>query len=426
MKEKFLQYIWKMKAFGLSDLKTTDGEIVSIYYNGEHNSNAGPDFLNAKIKIGDTIWAGNIEIHLKTSQWHLHKHSENKSFDNVILHVVLEHDSNENNIPVLELRKYIKGSLIVRYETLMKTSNNIPCEKHIFQIEKIIIKQQLDRMIAERIEIKAMRFEQRLSVNKNDWEQTCYQLLARNFGTYINADPFERVATGTPFQIIRKLGGNIFQIEALLFGQAGFLDASLKELYPHQLGSEYAFLRKKYRLDPIQKSEWKFLRLRPANFPTIKMSQFANFVAQHENLFQTILQLPTYKAYQEFFQCDASAFWKEHYSFKKSSKVKSVALGRATIDLLIINTVAPLIFLYGIKTGEQLYIDKAINLLEQIPAEKNAEMRTWQALGLKILSASESQALFQLKKEYCSHKRCLECAIGNAIINNPVSSENNF
>ncbi|MBC8047403.1 MAG: DUF2851 family protein, partial [Fimbriimonadaceae bacterium] len=298
----------------------------------------------------------------------------------------------------------------------MHTASWIPCEKSIRQVNEIVIKNQLSRMLAERLEEKALKYEQRLLINKNDWEETCYQLIARSFGTNVNADPFERVAQNLSFNTIRKHINNPMQIEALLFGQAGFLQSTFKEIYPHQLQSEYVYLQKKYQLEPIRKLEWKFLRLRPANFPTIRLSQFANFISQHDRIFQKILETKTYKQLQKLFCAEASAYWKEHYSFKKASSVKSAALGKNTIDLLLINTVAPLIYLYGQKTGNQKHIVHAIDMLENVAAEKNNITKGWNNLGIKTKSAAETQALLYLKKEYCTQKRCLECAVGNAVL----------
>jgi hypothetical protein len=421
MTEAFLHYIWKMKLFSVTDLKTTEGENILILNCGEQNIHAGPDFANAKIKIGNTTWAGNVEIHIKSSDWKQHKHEHDDAYKNVILHVVYEKDEDALQIPALELKKNIPANIYRQYTYLMQTASWIPCEKTIKQIPEITLKTHLSRMLAERLEEKALRFEQRLAANKNDWEETTYQLLARSFGTNVNAEPFERLAQSTSFNTLRKHINNAQQIEALLFGQAGFLQASFKEIYPHQLQSEYVFLQKKYQLEPVRKLEWKFLRLRPANFPTIRLSQFANFISQHDRIFQNILETKNYKQLQKLFSCEASSYWKEHYSFKKASPVKSTVLGTSTIDLLMINTVAPLLYLFGQKTGNQKCIMQATDILENIASEKNALITRWNKLGIQSKSAADSQALLYLKKEYCTHKRCLECAIGNAILQNKIS-----
>lgn len=420
MTEAFLHYIWKMKLFTTPFLKTTDGDNIHILNSGEHNMHAGPDFLHAKIKIGDTLWAGNVEVHIKSADWKQHKHHHDEAYKNVILHVVYEKSDDALQVPALELKNIIPAHIYKQYNYLMQSSNWIPCEKSISQVERILVKSHISRMLAEKLEEKALRFEQRLEKNKNDWEETCYQMLARNFGTSVNAEPFERLAQNTSFTILRKHIQNVQQIEALLFGQAGFLQAGFKEIYPHQLQSEYVFLQKKYAIEPIKKLEWKFLRLRPANFPTIRLSQFANFISKHDRIFQTLLETKNILQLRKFFSCEASAYWKEHYSFKKASPVKSTALGKSTINLLVINTVAPLLYLYGKRTGTQSYITQATDMLENIAAEKNSITAQWNKLGIETKSAADSQALIFLKKEYCSQKRCLECAIGNAVLQNKI------
>jgi hypothetical protein len=421
MTEAFLHYIWKMKLFSAVDLHTTDGDALIIISGGEQNMHAGPDFTNAKIKIGNTIWAGNVEIHVRSSDWKLHKHQLDDAYKNVILHVVYENEEIQPDIPTLELKSRIQESLYTRYNAMLLSTSWIPCDKHIKMVPAITVHTQLARMLADRLAEKAVRLEQRLLLNKNDWEETSYQLLARSFGTNVNADPFERLAQSLPFNLLRKHLNNPLQVEALLFGQAGFLQSSFKELYPHQLQSEYKHLQKKYSLIPVQKMEWKFLRLRPANFPTIRLSQFASFLTKHDRIFQGILDAATYKNLQVFFASEASAYWKEHYSFKKASQVRHASTGKTMINLIMINTIAPLMYLYGHKTGSQQYITRAIDLLEEIPPEKNHILASWNNLGLHASSAADSQALLYLKKEYCTNKKCLDCAIGNTILKDNFS-----
>lgn len=416
MNEAFIQYIWKMKLFNHSALKTTEGDNILIINSGIHNFHSGPDFTNARIKIGDTTWAGNVEIHIKTSDWKNHHHPRDRAYDNVILHVVYEHDDAENKLPTLILKDLIDGELISVYNFMMQTSAWIPCEKNIRSIPEIIIKDQLTRLLTERIEKKALDFEQRLYLNKNDWEETCYQLIARNLGTNINADPFERVARSLPYKTILKHNNNPMQIEALLFGQAGFLEGNFREIYPHQLQAEYKFLKKKYDLEGIRPLEWKFLRMRPANFPTIRMSQFANFVAKNDKIFSKIIDLTDPKKIKKLFEVQAADYWKEHYHFKKSVSVKSTTLGNDMINLILINTIVPLLFLFGKSNGDDQFIIRAVDLLENLDAENNAIIRNWGNIGIKPKHAGESQGLLELKNNYCSNKRCLECALGHKIL----------
>lgn len=416
MQEDFLHYVWKMKLFSMSVLETTEGESILIYSTGDHSEHSGPDFTNAKIKIGDTVWAGNVEIHINSSDWQAHQHDNDRAYDNVILHVVFNHDKMVGDFPTLELKNIIPEELIHKYAFMMQTAAWIPCEKSINQVTEIIIRGWLSRLLTERIESKALKFEQRLMLNKNNWEETCYQLIARNFGSHVNADPFERVTRSLPFNLIRKHINQPMQVEALLFGQAGFLEANFRELYPHQLQAEYKFLQKKYALEPIRTLEWKFLRMRPANFPTIRMSQFANFISQHDILFSKILESNHLNEIRKLFNASAGAYWKEHYHFKKSAPVKSTHIGKSTIDLIIMNTIAPLMYLYGKQTGEMQYVQKSINLIEQLPPEKNNILDSWQKLNVKALHAGESQALMELKENYCNLKRCLDCNIGHQVL----------
>ena len=416
MNEAFLQFIWKMKLFTTTGIYTTDGEPITLIHNGDHNTHSGPDFTNARIKIGDTTWAGNVEIHIRSSEWHEHKHSSDRAYDNVILHAVYLHDDTSSRIPTLELKDLINADLIHQYKFMMQTAAWIPCEKSIHLVDEIIIKQQLNRLLTERLEQKALHVENRFIVNNNDWEETCYQLIARSFGTNINADPFEGVARSLPYKIILKHLNQPKQIEALLFGQAGFLESNFRELYPHQLQAEYKFLKTKYQLDGIRPLEWKFLRMRPANFPTIRMSQLASFLASHNRLFSSIINAQDSLAIKKLFQAEASAYWKEHYHFKKAASVKSATLGKDTIDLILINTIAPLLFLYGKKTGNEQFCIQAVDLLEHLEPENNTIIRKWVSLGISAKHAGDSQALIELKKHYCSNKRCLECSVGFGIL----------
>ncbi len=418
MQEDFLHYIWKMKLFSMSVLETTEGENIIIYNTGEHSQHAGPDFTNAKIKIGDTIWAGNVEIHINSSDWRLHNHQDDRAYDNVILHVVYNHDKQIGELPTLELKNIIPEDLIRRYKFMMQTAAWIPCERSIQNVASITVKSWLTRLLAERIEAKALKFEQRLMLNKNNWEETCYQLIARSFGSNVNADPFERVSRSLPYNLIRKHFNQPMQIEALLFGQAGFLEGNFREVYPHQLQAEYKFLRTKYQLEAIRPLEWKFLRMRPANFPTLRMSQFANFIARHDILFSKILDAQTNVEIRNLFHVSASPYWKEHYHFKKAAPVKSTAIGKATIELLLINTISPLLYLYGKQNSEPIFIQRAIDLIENMPAEKNAVISNWIRLGIHPAHAGDSQALLELKENYCGLKRCLDCGIGHQILKN--------
>lgn len=416
MQEAFIQFAWKMQVFTASTLTTTEGEPISVIYRGDWNTNSGPDFLHARIKIGDTLWVGNVEIHVKSSAWLSHKHHTDRSYDNVILHVVYEHDMPHSDIPTLALQSLLPENLIHTYKQLMASALWVPCAQQIGKVPPIQVHQCLDSMLAERLEDKATRIEQRLRVQKNDWEELTYQLIARSFGTNVNADPFERVAMQLPYKLILKHHDQPFQIEALLFGQAGMLEGNFRAVYAHQLKAEYTFLKKKYGLEPIRAMEWKFLRMRPANFPTIRMSQLAAFLSGRQKIFAHLLEIRSVKEIKQLFQVEASPFWREHYHFKRAAKHAPGNIGDAFIHGQVVNTFAPLLFLYGKVQQQEAYITRATDLLEQTPSENNQIVRHWAETGIVARHAGHTQALLHLKQQYCVHKRCLECAIGYRIL----------
>lgn len=421
MKEDFLHYIWRHKRFDLASLKTTEGEPIQILNFGTHNHHAGPDFTNAKVQIGETIWAGNIEIHLQASDWLQHNHQNDSAYNNVILHVVLDEDrpvfrATGERIPCLELKRRIPKKVSKIYQKLVHNEYWIPCQNHFHQVPEVTRNLWLDRLLVERLEQKTALIEQRLKKNKGNWEDTFYQYLARNFGFRINNEPFESLAISLPHLILAKHRNNLFQIEALLFGQAGFLDKNFEEEYPNQLKQEYHFLQKKYSLSPIASVSWKFLRLRPANFPTIRIAQFGTLIAHSTNLFSKVLETDTLASIDNLLNVQLSDYWLTHYTFDKISKFRNKSLGKLAIQLLIINTIVPFLFLYGSHKGAESYKQKAFKLLEELPKEKNTIIAGWENLGVKAKSAYESQALLQLKNEYCDKKQCLKCAIGNGIL----------
>lgn len=421
MREDFLHYLWRTKRFHLKNLQSTEGIPLQITNFGRHNHHAGPDFLEAKIKIGETVWAGNVEIHVNASEWIAHKHEEDDAYDNVILHVVLEEDqpiyrSCGERIPCLELRKRIPPKIINTYQKIVHNEYWIPCQHHFYTVSTITKNLWLDRLLVERLEEKTIQIASYLTQNKNAWDITFYQLLARNFGVKVNMEPFGILAQLTPLKLFAKHKNSLFQIEALLFGQAGLLEEELEDDYPKALQKEYQFLRKKYQLHPIKKESWRFMRMRPANFPSIRIAQFATLIYQSNHLFSKILEAETIKDLEKLFKVTLSAYWLTHYLFDKASKKRKKSLGKSMIHLLIINTIVPFLFLYGTHQSMEIYRTKAFRFLEALSAEKNNIINKWKALGLDPESAYQTQALLQLKNEYCDRKRCLECAIGNRIL----------
>lgn len=420
-KEEFLHYLWRMKRFSLTNLQTTEGVEIQLYELGIYNTDGGPDFTNARLRISDTIWAGNVEMHLYSSDWQLHKHQHNRAYDNVILHVVYQEDApvfreNGERLPCLELRGRFEEVLVGRYRRLLANTFPISCTPLFFSVPELTRTSWLERMLVERIEIKADHILRQLEANNRDWEETFYQCLAANFGIRINTQPFEVLTRSLPQRILAKHRNNLFQLEALLFGQAGFLMETFEDDYPKRLQKEYYFLRKKYSLKSMHKSMWKFLRLRPANFPTLRLAQFAELIHQSGRLFSQVLEISTVKELEMQFGIQASTYWDTHYVFDKPSKYKKKALGQKTIHLIIINSIIPFLFLYGKLRDEEIHKNKTLQWLDSLPAENNHIIREWTSLGYTIQSAYQTQALIQLRNEYCLPKKCLQCAIGCAIM----------
>ncbi len=421
MQEDFLHYLWRLKRFDLTDLRTTQGEPIEIRETGQLNIHAGPDFTDARIRIGDTLWAGNVEMHLQASDWRRHGHQQDKAYDNVILHVVLEEDepvlrSNGNRLPCLELKKRVPRGLSGIYSRLMRSEYWIPCQPQFPETAELTRQLWLDRLLVERLEEKTAAIRRSLQQHNADWDAAFYHWLARGFGMRVNADPFERLARSLPLKLMLKHRDRLFQLEALLFGQAGLLKEDWQDGYPRRLRKEYAHLADLYGLAPMEGVAWKFLRLRPANFPTVRIAQLATLLHQSGHLFSKMLAAQNVREIENMFEVRLSNYWKTHYVFDKVSTPQPKTLGRDAVHLLIINTIAPFLFLYGAERREERYQDRALQLLEEVPAEKNHIVRRWEELGVKPESAYQSQALLQLKKHYCDEHRCLQCAIGHAIL----------
>jgi len=421
MREDLLHYLWRTRRFEVTNLHTTQGEPLHILQPGTHNTNGGPDFTDARLRIGDTTWAGNVEMHLLASDWRRHGHQHDRAYDNVILHVVLEEDepilrANGERIPCLEMRQRIPQKLAATYQKLLHNEHWIPCQHHFAAVPAMTKNLWLERLLVERLEHKTQAIAQALERNGNNWEETFYQMLARNFGLKTNAEPFELLARSTPLLTLTKHKNSLLQMEALLFGQSGLLEREFEDAYPNQLKQEYTFLQKKYNLTPLLGESWQFLRMRPASFPTIRIAQLATLLFQTNHLFSKMLAAADVVELENMFELKLSNYWLTHYVFDKESKRSPKQLGKSTIHLFIINTIAPFLFLYGKHRSEAHFQDRALALLEAVPAEKNRIIRQWQALGLAPNSAYQTQALLQLKNQYCDQKRCLDCAIGNAIL----------
>ncbi|HVS94162.1 MAG TPA: DUF2851 family protein [Mucilaginibacter sp.] len=421
--EDFINYIWKFRLFDRHNLQTTTGENIEVFSAGLPNSDSGPDFHNARLRIGDTTWAGNVEIHINSSDWHKHKHTHDNAYGNVILHVVYRDDEpitlpDGRRLPTLELKERISPELYNRYHHLVYGEQQfVPCEGNIHAVDDITLRNWLTRVLVERLEKRSAAVMSALDKNRGDWEETFYQFLAAQFGFKTNALPFELLARSLPQLILAKHKDNALQIEALIFGQAGMLDEDFKDDYPKKLKEEYGFLRKKYGLNPIEKHLWKFMRLRPQNFPTIRLAQFAALIVKSNHLFSKVLDIKDVRQLKKLFDgLDVNPYWENHYRFDAESKPSSKSLGQSSIDILLLNTFVLFLFSYGKHNQQEYYINRSLKLLEQLPAEDNHIVTNFGALGIKVGTAFDSQALLELKNSYCSYKKCLQCGVGNKIL----------
>lgn len=420
MTERLLQYIWQFQYLNTQQLQTVDGAALQIIFAGEWNSNQGPDFSQARIKINNTLWAGEIELHLKSSDWHRHHHSSDKNFDKIILHVVWENDvpiidGQGNELPTLELQHLVSSLLLNRYEKWMSQPTFIPCGYEIATVPSMVWQSWKERLLVERLEQKSGAVVEQLALTNNNWEEVFWRMLCRYFGTPVNSECFGQLAASIPVNLLAKNKQQLHQLEALLLGQAGLLNDHFKEHYPLLLQREYLFLQKKYQLKPINKAPM-FLRMRPVNFPTVRLAQLAMLVHQSAHLFSKIKETTDIPALQKLFDVTANDFWNYHYTLHEMSELNPKKLGSQMTNTLLINTVVPVLYAYGKSLGNESYCDRAFTLLEQLPPEKNNITKIFTDLGMENKHAFDSQVFLQLHKHYCKEKKCLECAVGNAIL----------
>lgn len=420
MNEKLLSYVWKYRLFS-PQLQTTSGIPVAVIKPGVQHMHAGPDFFNARVRVGNTLWAGNVEIHVKASDWYRHGHQTDRAYDNVVLHVVYEHDTDiihpdQTVVPTVALADQMNEGVLKRFAAMQASPLEIPCGKHLAGVERIVTESWLERMMVERLEHKSELIDLALHANRNDWEDAFYQLLARNFGFKVNAQPFEMLARILPRKTLLRHADQSQQVEAMALGQAGFLEDEFEDEYARMLQLDYRFLSRKYGWMPMDRHLWKLLRMRPANFPTIRLSQFAALVTQEGFTFSNLLHEFDPVVLRSRLEVSASPYWSTRYLFDKPAPFSTKQLGTDSIDNIIINTIAPAIFYYGRARGDAAAVDKSMELLRSVQAEKNVVMNAWTQYGLKPQNALESQALLGLHTHYCSAKKCLDCAIGKGII----------
>ena len=416
MKEDLLSYIWRYRLWSNKEVKTTDGEEIDIIDVGTLNTDAGPDYFNAKIKKGDTVWAGNVEIHVNSSDWNKHKHQTDHAYDNVILHVVNKADcevktAGGNTLPQIELdvdEKYLKLD-----DELCKGDQSIPCSKYWDEKLKFKLQFSVNGLLIERLQSKVGNILNTLGKNKGDWEETLYQIMAKSIGMKVNEFPFHQLTLSLPFKYIAKHRNNLLQVESMIIGQAGLLnDIEEKDEYTKSLVNEYRFMRQKFDLTPIDKRLWKFARMRPLNSPYLRLAEFAMLIYKTEHLFSRLTECKEIKDMHKLLNQGSSKYWDTHYTLGAESNECEKTLGSAIRNSILINCVAPIIFAYGKSTGNEDYCQKAIDMLGEIPAESNHIVSEWASLGVESKSAYDTQALIQLKKMYCDKKDCLRCKLG--------------
>ena len=416
MKEDFLHYVWNYKKFDFSNLKTTQNENLTIINSGFYSQLAGPDFFNAQISIDNQKWAGNIEIHIKSSDWYVHNHEKDQNYDSVILHVVWENDTpifrkDNSEIPVLEIKNYISKEELNNYQSLITPKSWIFCEKQLHNVDDFVIKSWPERLFFERLERKSQPIQDLLKETDNDWEAVLFIMLAKNFGLNTNGETFFKIAKSITFSLIRKEALEVLYLEALLFGQADMIPTNAEDNYSKELKSWYDYIALKYKITKPTINEVQFFKHRPDNFPTIRLSQLAMLYHLQRNLFSKIIEAKIIQELYQIFNLSVSDYWKTHYNFDKESPKKNKSLTNSFIDLLIINTIIPIQFAYSKSIGKE-NPEKIIEFLSTIPAEKNSILDKFSTFGLKSKNAFEAQSLLQLKNEYCNKKKCLQCAIG--------------
>lgn len=423
MREDLLHFVWKHRTLPVTGMQTTAGAPLKIMQPGVHNDHSGPDFFNAKLEIGDQVWAGNVEIHVKASDWYLHGHENDPGYDSVILHVVWLADvqvirRDQTPLAALELRQFIPEKMLRTYRRLLYAKNLrfINCERQIGGIESLHIEHWLERMYFERLDRKAREVEQMMNISRNDWEQVFFRLLLRNFGLNVNGDSFSAIGEVIPVSAIRKLGPDQQKLECLLFGVAGFLEASeVPDHYYQELRSEFQYLTRRFSLPLKKLPKPEFLRLRPANFPTIRLSQFAGLYAKQLNLFSKAIKAMTIGELYELFSASAGSYWDNHYTFGNPSGSGKKTMSRGFIDLLLINTVIPVKYSFARHQGRHNNSELA-ELLSSISPERNQIIKRFAGLCLPCSNVMQTQGLLQLYREYCTKNRCLYCAVGSRIL----------
>lgn len=421
MKESLLHYIWRTRRFNRDDIQTTDKTALSILQFGNYNVGDGPDFSEGRVRIGDTIWAGHIEMHLKSSDWHHHRHQFDPAYDNVILHVVWEDDEPVLNargiaIPTLILKDLVDPTLVERYEELAANEHAIPCQEHISAVPDLVLSGWIERMTLQRLERKTKTMHDLLMQKRSDWDGAFFHQIGRCLGLPMNAGAMDMLMEILPLSLLQRYRSDRMAVEALLLGAAGFLEDDFLDEYPRQLQREFKHLAHKHGLAIVPRSAWNFRGLRPASFPTIRLVQLAAILCAEPRLFDNVLESENMKALLALFDHEPHPYWSTHYLPDRPSEKRRKVIGKSAAQTVIINAVVPFVFLYGRLQSRGILEDKALSLLAALPAENNQYMKQWKQIGIVAESAAESQALLTLRQEYCQPRRCLECAIGHCLL----------
>ncbi|MEQ8583538.1 MAG: DUF2851 family protein [Marinoscillum sp.] len=422
MDEYFLQFLWKFQKFASKELVLSNGSSLTVFQTGHQNHDSGPDFLEAKIKIDDLTWSGSVEIHYKSSDWKRHNHQTDRAYENVILHVVWINDGeiliDQEPIPTLEMSRYVSANLEQEYRRYINQPEVIRCGPGLSDIPQIQVSAMIDRAVASRLQEKSIRVLETLEQQGGDWEETAYQTLARDFGFKTNADAFQKLASSLPYHIIRKHAGKELQVYALVFGMAGFLEDPVDE-YQENLRNEFEFLSKKFQLHRmLDRHHWKHSKMRPANFPSVRLSQFAAFLAQENQLLASLLNISGLKEAIGFLQKNLPDYWKSHFDFGKTTN-KSPRIGTKSIENIVINSLAPVLGAYSKYLDEVVYLERAQHILEQLPPESNHVIKKWIDKGVTPGNGAETQGLIYQYQSFCVQKKCLRCNIGMSILNPP-------
>lgn len=423
-----MQYVWQHRLWRSEDMVTNDGRRVRVLDPGLLNTDQGPDFFNAKVIIDGKMWVGNVEIHVRATDWKRHGHDTDKGYDSVILHVVEKDDapvyrSNGERIPQLVLQ--VSPRFTESLEALTNARTELPCAPKVASLPSIVITEWIQALAFERLHTKVERIDQLYQLTRGNWEEICYIVLSRNLGFGVNGDAMERLARRTPLRLLHKHSDSLFQIEALLYGQAGMLQGNNISIdnYTRQLAREYEFLSNKFSLTPMESESWKIFRMRPQNFPYRRIALLAHYIEGGFNLMQSLLQTTDMPSLRGLFSVELDGYWSTHYTLGKESNMTTRALGESSIDIILINTVAPLYYAYGELTGNNDYIDRAVALLEDIKPEQNSIVSTFAAAGIKSRDAFTTQALIQLKREYCEARKCIYCRLGHKLLSTAAHGE---